>query len=73
MYLGLYKSDNGTWRNDVKTRIDMAKQKMVQLNTIWKDRGIPKDLKVKILKCLIWPVALYGCEAWTSRKMMKIN
>ena len=46
----------------------MAKQKMVQLNTIWKDRGITKDLKVKILKCLIWPVVLYGCEAWTLKK-----
>ena len=32
----------------------MAKQKMVELTTIWKDRGIPKSLKVEILKCLIW-------------------
>ena len=43
---------------------------MVQLNNIWKDRGIPLFLKLKILKllCLIWPVVLYGCEAWTLRK-----
>ena len=46
----------------------MAKQKMLQLNNIWKDRGIPNDLKVQILKCLVWPVMLYGCEAWTLRK-----
>ena len=46
----------------------MAKNKMVQLNNIWKDHGIPIDLKLKLLKCLIWPVMLYGCEAWTQKK-----
>ena len=46
----------------------MAKQKMIQLNNIWKDRGIPIFLKIDILKCLIWPVVTYGCEAWTMKK-----
>ena len=52
----------------IRTRIAMAKQKMIQLTNIWKDRGIPKELKVKILKCLIWPVVLYWCEAWTLKQ-----
>ena len=51
-----------------KTRIAMAKQKMVEHNNIWKDRGIPPTLKIKILKCLIWPVMLYGSDTWTCRK-----
>ena len=46
----------------------MAKQKMIQLNNIWKDRGILNFLKIDILKCLIWPVVTYGCEAWTMKK-----
>ena len=46
----------------------MAKQKMTQLNNIWKDRGIPNFLKINLLKCLIWPVVIYGCEAWTLKK-----
>jgi len=41
---------------------------MIQLNNIWKDHSIPLDLKTKILKCLVWPVMLYGCESWTQRK-----
>ena len=45
----------------------MAKKKMVDLNNIWKDRGIPTVLKVQLLKSLIWPVMMYGCEAWTLR------
>ena len=46
----------------------MAKNSMVQLNNIWKDHGIPINLKIKLLKCLVWPIMLYGCEAWTMRK-----
>ena len=41
---------------------------MVQLNNIWKDHSIPKSLKLKLLKCLVWPVSLYGCEAWSQKK-----
>ena len=67
-YLGSTKTEDGSCTKDIKVRIGMAKQRMVQLNNIWKDHGIKRDLKVKLLKCLVWPVMLYGCEAWTHRK-----
>ena len=67
-YLGSIKTTDGTCRKDIVTRIGMAKQRMVQLNNIWKDRSIPTQLKVKILKCLVWPKMLYGCETWTTKK-----
>ena len=67
-YLGSTKTADGSCTKDIKMRIAMAKQKMVQLTNIWKDRGTPTDLKVRLLKCLIWPVMIYGCEAWTLKK-----
>ena len=67
-YLGSIKTEDGSCLQDIKARIAMAKQKMIQLNNIWKDRGIPIFLKIDILKCLIWPVVTYGCEAWTMKK-----
>ena len=67
-YLGSIKAEDSTCSKDIRARIGMAKQKMVQLNNVWKDRGMPNSLKLKLLKCLIWPVVLYGCEAWTCRK-----
>ena len=67
-YLGSIKSNNGSCGKDIKTRIGMAKQKTVEYNNIWKDRGIPLGLKLKILESLIWPILTYGCEAWTLRK-----
>ena len=67
-YLGSVKTNDGSCSKDIKIRIAMAKHKMVELNNLWKDRGIPNELKVKLLKCLIWPVMIYGCEAWTLKK-----
>ena len=67
-YLGSIKTKDGKCMKDVKARTGMAKNKMLQLNTIWKDHSIPITLKIKLLQCLIWPVLMYGCESWTIRK-----
>ena len=58
-YLGSIKSADGTCLRDVIARIAMAKKKMNQLTNIWKDRNIPNDLKLSLLKCLIWPVVIW--------------
>ena len=70
-YLGSIKENDGSCLRDVKARIGMAKQKTLQLTNIWKNRGIPNILKIKLIKTLIWPVMLYGAEAWTLRKEEK--
>ena len=62
-YLGSIKSNDGSFTKVVKTWIGMPKRKMTSLTNIWKDKNIPLKLKVNILKSLIWPVAIYGCEA----------
>jgi len=65
-YLGSIKADDASCSKDIKCRIGMAKNKMTQLNNIWKDRSIPIDLKLKLLKCLVWPVMIYGSELWAQ-------
>lgn len=74
-YLGSIKAKDGSCTKDVKTRISMAKRKMTNLNNIWKDKNIPNKLKINIMKSLIWPVAIYGCEAWTLKQqdIKKLN
>ena len=67
-YLGSIKTANGTCSKDILTRIGMARQRMLQLQNIWKDRSVPTQLKVKILECLVWPIMLYGCETWTTKQ-----
>ncbi|GFS07545.1 endonuclease-reverse transcriptase [Elysia marginata] len=68
-YLGSIKTSDGTCSKDIYKRIAMAKQGMVSLNNIWKDKSIPKPLKFKLLKTLVGPRMLYGCETRTMRKV----
>src|SRR5688572_4833209 len=53
--------------NDVKTRIALAKDafnKRKELLT----KGLSRTLKTRLVKVLVWPVVLYGCETWTLRR-----
>ena len=41
---------------------------MIQLQEIWKDRNLSKDLKVRLVKALVLSALIYGAEAWTLFK-----
>ena len=49
-YLGAIKTSTGSCSEDVKARIGRAKKATMELDTIWKDRGIRKELKIVILE-----------------------
>ena len=59
-YLGSLKSADGNCSKDTRSRIGMAKKRMIDLVPIWKDRGINKDLKMKRVCSLVWTVVTYG-------------
>ena len=69
-YLGSIRSCDGKFLQDIKTRIAMAKQKMLQLNNIWEDRVIPKPLEnvTSQMPSLACSHVMYECEAWTLSK-----
>ena len=56
-----------TSSKDTRSRIGIAKKRMLDLVPIWKDRGINKDLKMKLVRSLVWTV-LTGAEGWTRKK-----
>ena len=64
-YLGSLKSADGNCNKDTRSRIGMAKKRMLDRVPIWKDRGINKDLKMKLVRSLVWTVLTYGAEGWT--------
>ena len=53
---------------EVRRRIAMGKAAMGGLTSIWKDRGVTMETKVKLVKVLVFPIVLYGAETWTMRK-----
>ena len=50
-----------------------GKSAIRRLTSIWKDGGVALETKVKLVKVLVFPIALYGAETWTMRKHERRN
>ena len=68
VFLGALITKDGLCEKEVRRRIAMGKATMGGLTSIWKDRGVTMETKVKLVKVLVFPIVLYGAETWTLRK-----
>ena len=68
VFLGALITKDGLCEKEVRRRIAMGKVVMGGLTSIWKDRGVTLETKVKLVKVLVFPIVLYGAETWTMRK-----
>ena len=75
VFLGVLITKDGLREKEVGRRIDMGKAAIGELTSIWKDRGVTMETKVKLVKVLVFPIVIYGAETWTMRKheRMKID
>ena len=69
-YLGSLISEDGRCLIDVKTRIALAKDAFNKRKEFLTG-GLSGTLKKRMVKVLVWPVAIYGCETWTLKKEEK--
>lgn len=67
VYLGSHINNEGNSSTDIKRRTALAKSSMTKLTKIWKDNHITKATKCKLVRTLVFPIAIYGAEAWTLR------
>ena len=63
-YLDSIIAEDGRSDVDVKSRIAMAKDAFNQRKSLL-TKGLSRTLKMRMVKVLVWPVVLYGCETWT--------
>ena len=68
VFLGALITKDGLCEKEVRRRIAMGKAAMGGLTSIWKDRGVTMETKVKLVKVLVFPIVLYGSETWTMSK-----
>ena len=59
---------DGDCSHEIKRRLLLGRKAMTNLDTILKSRGISLPTKVHLVKALIFPVVMYGCESWTVKK-----
>ena len=72
-YLGSIVTADGRSKNEVRRRIGIAKDCFQQMRSLFTNRNISMRLKIRMLKCYIWSIVTYGCEAWTITKELEKN
>ena len=59
---------NGDCSHEIKRRLLLGRKVMTNLNSIFKSRDITLSTKVCLVKAMVFPVVMYGCESWTVKK-----
>ena len=59
---------DGDCSHEIKRRLLLAKKVMTNLDSIFKSRDITLSTKVHLVKAMVFPVVMYGCESWTVMK-----
>ena len=59
---------DGDCSHEIKRRLLLGRKVMTNLDSIMKSRGITLPAKVHLVKAMVFPVVMYGCESWTIKK-----
>ena len=69
LFLGVSKIiADGDCRHEIKRRLLLERKVMTNLDSIFKSRDITLPTKVHLVKAMVFPVVMYGCESWTVKK-----
>ena len=67
-FSGLKITADGDCSQEIKRRLLLGRKAMIKLDSILKSRDIPLPTKVRLVKPMVFPVAMYRCESWTIKK-----
>ena len=59
---------DGDCSEEIKRRLLLGRKVMTNLDSILKSRDITLPTKVRLIKAMVFPVVMYGCESWTVKK-----
>ena len=59
---------DGDCSHEIKRRLLLRRKVMTNLDSVLKSRGITLSTKVHLVKAMVFPVVIYGCESWTVKK-----
>ena len=75
IFLGSKITADGDCSHEIKRRLLLGRKVMTNLESILKSRDIILSMKVHLVKAMVFPVVMYGCESWTVKKeeLMLLN
>jgi len=68
IFLGSKITAGGDCSHEIERRLLLGRKVMTNLDSIFKNRDITFPTKVHLVKAMVFPVAMYGCESWTVKK-----
>ena len=71
IFLGSKINADGDCNHEIKRHLLLGRKAMTNLERVLKSRGITLPAKVCIVKGMVFPVVVYGCESWTIKKAQR--
>ena len=68
IFLGSKITEDGDCSHEIKRHSLLGRRVMTKLHSILKSRDITSPTKVHLVKAMVFPVVMYGCESWTVKK-----
>ena len=68
IFLGFKITADGDCSHEIKRHLLLGRKAMTNLDSILKSRDITLPTKIHVVKAMIFPVVMYGCEIWTIKK-----
>ena len=68
IFLGSKITADGDYSHEIKRRLILGSKAMTNLESILKSRDITLPTKVHLVKAMVFPVVMYGCESWPIKK-----
>ena len=68
IFLGSKITTDGDCSHEIKRHLLLGRKVMTNLDSIVKSRDITLSTKVRLVKAMVFPVIMYGCESWTIKK-----
>ena len=69
IFLGSKITADGDCSHEIKRHLLLGRKSMTNLDSILKSRDITLPTKVHLVKAMVFPVVMYGCESWTIKKV----
>ena len=68
IFVGSKITADGDWGHEIKRRLLLGRKVMTNLDSVLKSRDITLSTKVHVVKAMVFPVVMYGCEIWAIKK-----
>ena len=68
IFLGSKITADGYYRHEMKRRLLLGRKVMTNLDSVLKSRDVTLPTKVQLVKAMVFPIVMYGCESWTIKK-----